>query len=80
VEECGFIARYNQVITAYNKYADEDEPQMEVIVGNPFVYKISEYLGKPFYLLGWVLVLVLIPLLNICCFGCILLYLIYLRR
>jgi uncharacterized membrane protein len=80
VEESGFIARYNQVINAYNKYAEEGEPQMEVMVGNNFIYKISDYLSKPLYVIVVVLLIVLVPLVNVFCLGCIFLYLFYLRR
>ena len=80
VKEQGFIARYNQVINAYNKYGEESDPKMEVMVGNPFIYKISVYLNKPLAVFGIIFAILLVPLVNVFFLGCIYIYLFYLRQ
>jgi hypothetical protein len=79
-EETAFIVRYNQVINAYNKYAEEGSPKMEVMVGNGFIKKISEYLSRPLFIVIIALVMLLLPIVNIVCLGCMIAYLLCLWR
>jgi hypothetical protein len=79
-EESAFIVRYNQVITVYNKYAEDGQPKMEVMVGNSFITKISQYLSRPLYIIVFAMVMTLVPIVNVFCLGCIFTYLFYLRR
>lgn len=53
---------------------------MEVMVGNKFITKVSHYLSKPLYIITFALIMMLVPLINIFCLGCIFAYLFYLRR
>lgn len=79
-QESAFIVRYNQVITVFNRYAEEGTPKMEVMVGNRFIKKVSECLGSPVSIVVLLLVMLLVPILNIFCLACIFSYLLYLRR
>lgn len=53
---------------------------MEIMVGNKFITKISQYLSKPAYVIVFALIMTLVPVINIFCLGCIFTYLFYLRR
>ena len=79
-EESAFIVRYNQVIYAYNKYAEEGSQKMEVMVGSSFLKKVSEHLSRPVSVVILALVLILLPFVNFFCLGCMLSYLYYLRK
>jgi hypothetical protein len=79
-DESTFIKRYNSVVNCYNRNVDEDKPKLEVIVGNQFIFKLSEILHRPLTSVLFAISLLFIPLLNLFCLGCLIIYLYYLKR
>jgi len=53
---------------------------MEVMVGNVFLKRISEYLSRPQYIVAVLVVMLIFPVVNIFCLACIFSYFFYLRK